>query len=176
MLLCLVGVAACSHMGMKSPGQSAGQGATASTQDAKFVRDIAQANLAEIETGKLAATKAQSDAVKQFAQHMVDEHSTLLKQGSDLASAKGMPVPSSPGIEHEAAKTKLQITTAGSFDRAYMEQMVKDHQATLDLLNKTAAEATDPQLRAQAQQAIPHVQQHLEMAQRLAAQTATSSR
>jgi len=46
MLLCFAGVAACSQMGMKSPGQSAGQGATASTQDAKFVRDIAQANLA----------------------------------------------------------------------------------------------------------------------------------
>lgn len=176
MLLCFVGVAACSQTGMKSPGQSAGQGATASTQDAKFARDIAQANLAEIETGKLAASKAQSDAVKQFAQHMVEEHSQLLKQGNDLAAAKGMEVPSSPGLEHQAAKTKLQIMTAGSFDRAYMEQMVKDHNATLDLLNKTVAEASDPQLRAQAQQAIPHVRQHLEMAQRLAAQTSSSAR
>jgi putative membrane protein len=175
LLLCFVGLAACSQMGMKSPGQSAGQGATASTQDAKFARDIAQANLAEIETGKLAASKAQSDAVKQFAQHMVDEHSKLLKQGSDLAAAKGMQVPSAPGLEHQAAKTKLQVVTPASFDRAYMEQMVKDHNTTLELLNRTVAEASDPQLRAQAQQAIPHVQQHLEMAQRLAAQT-TSAR
>jgi len=176
MLLCVVGVAACSQMGMNSPGQSAGQGATAPAPDAKFTRDIAQANLAEIETGKLAASKAQSDAVKQFAQHMVDEHSALLKQGSELAAAKGLPVPSSPGVEHQVAKTKLQVMTAASFDRAYMEQMVKDHNSTLELLNKTVAEASDPQLRAQAQQAIPHVQQHLEMAQRLASQTATSSR
>lgn len=52
---------------MGPDSRSAGQGATASSKDVAFMREIAQANLAEIDTGKLAASKAKSDAVKRFA-------------------------------------------------------------------------------------------------------------
>jgi putative membrane protein len=53
--------------------------------------------------------------------------------------------------------------------------MVKDHTDTLQLLQQAAAQASDPQLKAQAQKAIPHVQQHLQMAQQLAASVGGST-
>ncbi|HEX6158261.1 MAG TPA: DUF4142 domain-containing protein, partial [Burkholderiales bacterium] len=39
--------------------------------DGKMIREIAQADLAEVAAGKLGASKAQSGEVKKFAQHMV---------------------------------------------------------------------------------------------------------
>jgi putative membrane protein len=175
-LLSCTALAACSNLGTNSPNASGGaSGAKVSAQDEKFARDISHANLAEIATGKLAMSKAQSDAVRKFGQHMVDEHSTLQSEASQLASAKGMPVPSSPDLKHQAEMKKLELASGQGFDRAYMQQMVKDHTDTLQLLQQAAAQASDPQLKAQAQKAIPHVQQHLQMAQQLMASVGGST-
>src|SRR3954469_3817344 len=158
---------ACSQMGTQ--GQS-------SAQDAKYAKDIAQANLAEIATGQLAMQKAASPAVRRYGEHMVQEHTALQQQTAALASAKGMEPPKSPDLKHEAAAKMLQMHSGEGFDRAYMEQMVKDHEQTLALLQETAQNASDADLRAQAQQAIPHVREHLEMARRMTSSTTGSSR
>jgi len=80
-------VLGCSQLGMSSSGggsASAGSSA-ASSSDKTLFESVAKANLAEIATGKLAMQKAQSSSVKQFGQHMVDEHSALLQEGGALA-------------------------------------------------------------------------------------------
>src|SRR5947209_5337884 len=94
-----VSLAACSQMGTRGQG---------SAQDAKFAKDIAQANLAEIATGQLATEKAASPAVRSFGQHMVQEHTALQQQTAALASAKGMEVPKSPDVKHEATMQMLK--------------------------------------------------------------------
>ena len=160
-------LAACSHTGdaLKNPGSAA---AGATSPDARFMRDIAQANLAEIATGKLAVAKAQSPEVRRFGQLMIDEHTMMQREGGQLASSKGMPVPAAPDARHQAAAKKLEQMSGESFDRAYMEQMVKDHAQTLELLQETVSEAKDSAVRAHAQKAMPHVRQHLDTARRLA--------
>jgi putative membrane protein len=99
---------------------------------------------------------------------MIDDHTALLNDGASLASAKGVAMPKSPDRRHKAAMQNLEQLSGASFDRAYMQQMVADHNNTLELLRQAAAQAGDPALRAHAQKAIPAVQQqHLEMARRL---------
>ena len=149
-------------------GESAAAGST--SPDAQLMRDIAEANMAEIATGKLAVSKAQSGPVKQFGQHMVDEHTKMQSEGAKLASAKKIAMPSAPDAKHQAAAKKLESLAGASFDKAYMEQMVKDHTETLQLLQKTVSQAKDPEVRAHAQKAMPHVQKHLEMAKQVAGQ------
>ena len=168
LLAASLALASCSQL--KDSG-SAGQGATASSKDVSLMRDLAQANLAEIDAGKLALSKAKSDAVKQFAQQMVDEHSKMMQEGAQLASAKGVQMPSSAGVKHQVAKKRLEMGSSENFDKAYMDQMVLDHNQTLELLKKTAAESTDASLKAFAEKAIPHVQQHLDRARQIVAQT-----
>ena len=168
LLAASLALASCSQL--KDSG-SAGQDATASSKDVTLMRELAQANLAEIDTGKLAVSKAKSDAVKQFAQQMVDEHSRMMQEGAQLASAKGVQMPSSPAVKHQIAKKRLEMGSSENFDKAYMDQMVLDHKQTLELLKKTASESTDSSLKAFAEKAMPHVQQHLQMAEQLAAQT-----
>lgn len=49
-----------------------------------------------------------------------------------------------------------------------MQQMVKDHKATIELFQKAANDTTlDPDLRALAKKTLPTLQQHLADAQEL---------
>jgi putative membrane protein len=137
-------------------------------QDRKYFQEMAQANLAEIETGKLAQNKASSDDVKKYAQHMVEDHGTMLQEQQAMAKAKGVSLPKQPKKEHQSALKKLQGVSGEQFDRAYMEQMVKDHEKTLKLVQDAAKSAKDPQLKQAAEKAVPEVQKHLDMAKQIA--------
>lgn len=168
MLALSASLAACSHFGGHDGRSAAGGASAPPSADPRFMRDISHANLAEIAAGRLAVQEAQSPAVKEFGQQMVDDHSALQSEGRSLAEAKGMEPPTTPDLRHQAALAKLEAASGESFDRDYMEQMVQDHADTLQLLQEAASGAADPRVRQLAQEAIPHVRQHLEEARRIA--------
>jgi putative membrane protein len=140
-------------------------------EDQKRFQGLAEANLAEVETGKLAQEKARADEVKKFGEHMVEDHGKMLEEMKQMAEKKGAKVPDKPNKEHQAAMKKLEKASGESFDAAYMQQMVKDHQKALKLAQDTAKNAKDPELKAAAQKAAPDIQKHLKMAQDLSRQT-----
>lgn len=142
--------------------------------DRKHFREIAQANMAEVQAGKLAQTKASSDEVKKFAQHMVDDHSKMLKEQETMAQSKGVSLPKEPGKSEKSALKKLQSASGAQFDKSYMQQMVKDHEKALKLVQDTAKGAKDPELKQAAEQAAPEIQKHLDEAKEIAGKTSKS--
>jgi putative membrane protein len=136
-------------------------------QDAQSMRRLAQADMAEVAAGKVAAQKATHPEVKKFAEHMVDEHSKMLEEGSKLAQAKGMKPPSGPDKKHQEAVQKLEKLSGDQFDRQYMQQMVRDHQDALRLAEKAAKDAKDPELKAHAEKGAPHIKEHLAQARKI---------
>src|SRR5881394_4674339 len=86
-------------------------------QDAKAMRDLAQANIAEIETGKLAARKAQGAEVKKFGQQMADDHGKMLSELQQLASSKGVKLPEKSGVKERAEMQKLEALSGDRFDK-----------------------------------------------------------
>lgn len=141
--------------------------------DAAMLRDIAQANMAEVETGKMALEKSASPDIKKFAQMMVDDHSKGLADVKALASAKGTELPDGPDMKHKAVALEFKALSGGMFDSRYVKQAgVGDHEATEKLLKKTQAEAKDADLKALAGKMLPVVQTHLKHARGLEADTA----
>lgn len=141
--------------------------------DASLLKDIAQANMAEIETGKLALEKSNSGGVKKFAQMMVDDHSKGLADVKKLASAKGTELPNGPDVMHKAMTLEFKALSGDIFNTRYVKQAgVGDHEATEKLLKKTQAEAKDADLKLLAGKMLPVVQGHLKHAQELASTTA----
>jgi hypothetical protein len=53
---------------------------------------------------------------------------------------------------------------------ARQEAGVKDHRASLSLFEEGAKDAKDPQLKAYFEKHVPHIKQHLAMAQNIAGQ------
>src|SRR4051812_15022206 len=147
-----------------------------SAADAKGIREMAEANMAEVEAGKVAVQKAKSEEVKKFAQHMVDEHGKMLQEVQSMAQSKGVDLPKEPKTKHKAAMKKLEGADGDKFDQAYMDQMVKDHRQTAKDVGKIAKSSKDPELKAAAQKALPDIQEHLKMAQQIAGKSGGSSR
>jgi putative membrane protein len=137
--------------------------------DRGMLRDIAQANLAEVATGKLALKKSQNAEVKKFAQTMVDDHSSALQDVGHLARAKSLKLPDEPDLKHKAAMKTMQAFDGDRFDKLYISQAgVGDHRKTRELLQKTQAQAKDADLKDLAGKMLPVVERHLAHAEQLA--------
>src|SRR4029450_10674898 len=66
--------------------------AAMSSQDKDFVMEAAMGGLMEVDLGRIAAQQGSTDAVKQFGQRMVDDHSKVNSELASLASTKGITV------------------------------------------------------------------------------------
>jgi putative membrane protein len=169
--------AATSQQAKKSEAKSEQSSASKMSQeDMRRFASIAQANMAEIELGKLAQEKGKAAEVKDFAKHMIDDHGKKLEENKELAGKKQVKLPDAPNKEQQATKAKLEKLSADDFDRAYAKQMVDDHQKTLKLVQDTAKNAKDADLKAAAEKAAPGVEKHLQMAKGLQTASAGASK
>jgi putative membrane protein len=150
-------------------GDLTNMAAPAPTTAQGFVNAAAASDRFEIESSKLAATAAESSAVKKFAQQMISAHtSSTAKLKSAIAGMTPAITPDdTPNADQQAAMTSLQSKKGADFDSAYAEAQADAHQKTLDTLNAYAAGGDNPKLQAFAKQLIPTVAAHLNLAKGL---------
>jgi putative membrane protein len=137
----------------------------------KFLETVAQHNMAEVETGKLAEAKATNPEAKKFGQQMALDHGKNYEEVVQLAKAKAIALPTQPDESHKREAAKLGKLSGAEFDRQYMGGMVKDHEKDVKEFEKMAREAKDPDVKAFAQKTLPVLQGHLKMARDASAQT-----
>jgi putative membrane protein len=142
---------------------------------ATFVTMTGQANLAEVDAGRLAVKKTSNAEVKSFAQHMIDDHTQANAELSDLAHKKGIDMPAQADEAHQKDAARLAGMNGAEFDHAYMMVMANDHQKVVSMFEKYANEATDPDVRAFAKKMLPTLQDHLKMARALSEKLVGSS-
>jgi len=147
-------------------GEQAGMGNMAS-KDHEFLMDAAMDGLMEVELGRLATQQGASDAVKQFGQRMVDDHSKANEELMTLASSKGITLPTTLGEKHREHVTKLQGMSGAEFDRAYAKEMLTAHNKDVAEFERQSMKGTDPDLKAFAARQLPVLQEHQQMARSL---------
>lgn len=172
--LMLISLVAASTARQNSNANMSGRNSNASgmagrSMDTRFMMMAAQAGMAEVELGRLALQRASSDAVKQYAQHMIDDHTKANDELMQLASTKGITLPTAPDAKHQALMTKMQQLTGTNFDREYIKNAgVKDHTKVLKEFQKEASGGRDADAKAYAAKYVPAIQDHLHMAQGMA--------
>jgi len=150
------------------PGSAAAAGAASEgSSDARFIDHVARDNEGEIELGKLAVQKAQSPEVKALAQRLVTDHSKANQQLKRLAQKESVSVPTGAGKEQKDLRAQLEKLNGAAFDRAFVDAEVKDHQNDITFYQNESNRLQDPQLRSFAQQTLPVLQEHLQMAERV---------
>lgn len=132
--------------------------------DHDFMKKAAMGGLKEIRFGSLAAELGASDRVRQFGRRMVEDHTAADKELQALAKSKGVELPSKMEKADASELDKLSKMKGAEFDRKYMKDMVKDHEEDVELFEKMAKDAKDPDLRQFAAKTLPTVRKHLEMA------------
>lgn len=131
------------------------------TGDASFAAKVAAGGMTEIALSKIAAQQATTQKIKDFANMMVTDHSAAGDKLSAIARAKGIALPPGPDTVHKNMISDIAKKTGKDFDKAYVNQMVKDHQFTLDMLKSGEKTVKDTSLKAFVTGTIPVVQKHL---------------
>jgi putative membrane protein len=135
-----------------------------SAADSKFIHEAAAGGMAEVELGRLAADKASSPDVKQFGQRMIDDHGKANDELKSLASQKGVTLPPSPDAAQKATQARLTKLSGDAFDRAYMQDMVKDHDKDVAAFKRASTMAADADLKAWAAKTLPTLEEHQKQA------------
>lgn len=133
--------------------------------DRKFVEEAAMGGMAEVELGRLAQQKAQSAEVRQFGETMVQDHGKANDELKQLASAKGVELPTSLDRKRRRVVDKLSKASGAEFDREYMKETVSEHKDDVSDFEKAAKSSKDPQVQSFASKTLPTLEDHLKTAQ-----------
>jgi putative membrane protein len=151
-----------------APGSSTATQQSLGEPEVTFMKKAATSDMTEIETSKVALTKATRPDIKQFAQHMVDDHTKLSAQMKQIADAKGVQLPSrDPSVD--AMVSKLNGLSGAKFDQEYVKGQVAGHRDASKLFHAEATAVKDPSLKQAVAQATPIIDQHLQEAEQLGA-------
>jgi putative membrane protein len=141
--------------------------------DPQIVGIVQTANQIDIDTAKLALKKSSNSDVKQFANQMISDHTSLEKSVNDLAKKLGVtPEQSatSKQLKQQASEEtkKLQGLKGKAFDQEYASHEVAYHQAVIDAATNTLIpNAKNAQLKSALENAGKLLQGHLQHAQQL---------
>ncbi|MEH2125946.1 DUF4142 domain-containing protein [Nostoc sp.] len=145
-----------------TPGQN-----TPSSSDKEFMTEAAQGGLAEVQLGQLASQRGTSDAVKQYGQRMVQDHTLVNNQLKQLATQKGVTLPTSLDSKNKQVQQSLSKLSGAKFDRQYLNHMLQDHEKDVSAFQTEAEQGQDPEVKAFAAQTLPILQEHLQQVRSL---------
>jgi putative membrane protein len=140
-----------------------------------FIRHAASANLMEIRLGQLAQSRASNEAVKQFGQRMVTDHTQMQNQLTATATQNGQTFTPSLDSQHQQEISSVERMSGQDFDRAYMNLMIRGHQQDVNEFQSRSRSASSAQIRNLASFNLPMLQQHLSLAVQVGNQVGADS-
>jgi putative membrane protein len=136
-----------------------------SSADEKLMSELATASRIQLETSRVAASRALRPDVRAFAIAEVEEQLAMTKKLAEVAAAKGILLLSTESKALSKA-AKLSKVPAQKFDAVYIEKTgVKGHEKFKKLAAKIEAKAQDTTLRQLVAAASPVILTHLQVAQ-----------
>jgi len=163
-----------------------------SSQDRNFIETTAKDNQKEIEMGQLAEQKASNSMVKSFGQKLVSDHTMSQQELETIASKNGVSIVGHTGTgntgvgntgnSRSTSSTSSTSTSPGStdpeyqrlsrmsgseFDRAFVMQMVQDHEKAVSMFQQQLNNTNDPQLKNYINMTLPVLRSHLDQARSL---------
>ncbi|TSD62666.1 DUF4142 domain-containing protein [Inquilinus sp. KBS0705] len=140
---------------------------TANTPDSAFANKAALGGLMEVQLGKLAQQKGASAAVVQFGTMMVNDHTMAAAMLDSIATSKKVALPKTLDDKFQQDYDKFAKTDKKSFDKTYIDYMVKDHKEDIEEYKKEAEKGKDAEFKAFAGKHVPILQKHLQKAQEI---------
>ena len=144
-----------------------GPAATEATET--VVNGVALTDLYQVQAGKIAETKAQSPAVKDFAKTMVADHTTMTNQMKHVFAALAVTVPTELGPRGTRMIDALNAASPEDFDKVYLNQQESAQAAELALLRVYADSGESTDIRPAAEKRIPAVKASLDKVHELQA-------
>lgn len=129
----------------------------------EFVRKAAVANSFQIASSELAVERAQSPEVREFAQHMIEDHRQAAKELQDAVEKTelGVGVRETLDKKHADMMQVLGESSRAEFDRKYVEMQKTAHAETAELFESyLAREGMSEPLSTFARDTLPVIEEH----------------
>lgn len=131
----------------------------------EYVNQAASSDQFEIQSSQLALQKSKNNAVRQFAQQMIDQHRASTQKLQTAATGATLASPPTEMLAaHRAKLDELREASADDFDEKYVEQQREAHEEALKLHQAMTNMADAPaQLASFAREVVPTIQGHARM-------------
>jgi putative membrane protein len=143
-------------------GVNSALGITPTTTD--FVNEAATSDMFEIQSSKLASDRTQGD-IQSFAKQMVTDHPKTTGELQGLAPAAKVSLPKQMTTSQQDMLDKLKGLKGNDFAKQYMDDQVSAHKDAVSLFERYGKGGDNDQLKSWANQTVPTLQHHLDMAQ-----------
>jgi len=131
--------------------------------DEEFMKSAAHSDQNEIQLSKLVLEKGVTGMTKDHANQMVTDHTKSTADLKAIAQKKNVTLPTDMDAAHKAIATTMQKLSGKDLETQYMQQMVLDHQKTLNTMQAHDKMTQDADLKAFIAKTAPVVQSHLTM-------------
>jgi putative membrane protein len=143
--------------------------------DAQIVGIVLAADTIDVNYGNIALKRSKNEAVREFAQRMVTDHSAVQQSVIGLATKLGVTAedsPTSDGLKQGAVDitAKLNSLRGKAFDSFYVDNEVSYHQSVTGAVDSVLIpSARNAELKSALQGAQPLFLRHLEHAKMIQA-------
>jgi putative membrane protein len=125
--------------------------------------------VAEIEASRLAHQKSESKEVKDYTIVVINDRTTANQHLAKIAKQLDLPVAPREEVVDKAKALMPQAMEGTTFDEAYAASQVKTTQEAIEQLEHAAQTTDVPEIKAYAEETLPKLQNHLQMARALQA-------
>jgi len=136
--------------------------------DQGFLAKLIADQMAEIKMAETARDNAASADVKNYAKHLIDDHTKLRNLLLDKARIMKISVVQELEKDYKAKIDRLAKLRGADLDREYIKMIIDDHQKELSELPGKLKTLQDQELRTMITNALPTMREHLKMAQKIA--------
>jgi putative membrane protein len=135
------------------------QAARAGAQgDQQFLKQALGVNQLELQLGRLAADRGSTPEVKATGEKMVKNHTQLGQQLSDLSKQSGGSGKAELTPDQQATYARVASKSGSELDKAFKQTVDAGHVKELAMYQDEVNRASNPQLRALAEQRVTALQ------------------
>lgn len=142
---------------------AAAQQTSALAADSSFMQMAGSLGLLQAKLGKVAQEKGSSSAVQEFGRQMVTDYSRTNQELAAAAKQAAFPGPTLLR-QHQQMVDRFSRMSRSSFDKAYMAEVVNQHNEAVRLFQQEARGGRVASLKQLASTMLPALQQHLQVA------------
>jgi putative membrane protein len=136
---------------------------------AEFINDASAQGMADIEASRLAHQKSESKEIKDYTIVVINDRTTANQHLAKIAKQLDLPVAPREQVVDKAKALMPQVMEGANFDQAYAASQVKSTEEAIAQLQQEAQTTDVPEIKAFAEETLPKLQNHLQMARALQA-------
>jgi putative membrane protein len=134
-------------------------------QENAVIDQLHAANVLELAAAKLAIKNAESRDVRRYGEHLLRDHTKADRELTTVAKRNGAKLADVDNAKIDDLKGRRGT----DFDRAFLDMMIRDHQASIDTVRSAQNQAQNPDIKALLNKTLPTLEKHEQDAQQLVA-------